>query len=350
MNQAHGHTYAASPLVTIVIPCRNEEQAIDDCLNSVIRQTVTDTEILVVDGGSTDATRELVRNRAAHDERIRLLDNPHGVVPAALNIALDEAKGKWLVRVDAHCTVADDYVERLVDHLEAGAGGAGGRKQGVGRTTTGKAIALAMSSKAGVGGSAYHHATTIQHVDHIPFGAYPVDLARQIGGWNEKLSVNQDFEFDVRLRATGHHLVLDPSVIIDWENRQTFEALFRQYHRYGRGKTRVMALHPRSTKIRHLVAPVFVAAVIAAVLPWRWKYVSAARRLLTASYTAVVGSAALTAGRSLPPRDRWRVAAALAVMHVSWGLGFWHGIYDLVAGRADQAIVDSDRLRPTPES
>ena len=271
MEHAYSQSYAASPLVTIVIPCRNEESAIDRCLDAVIRQTVADSEILVVDGGSTDATRDFVAARAREDRRIRLLDNPKGIVPAALNTALDQAKGKWLVRVDAHCTIADDYVGRLIGHLEAGVGGAGGLKRGVGRTSTGKAIALAMSSKAGVGGSAYHHATRVQYVDHIPFGAYPVDVARQLGGWNETLSVNQDFEFDVRLRAAGHELILDPSVVIDWENRQTFEALFRQYHRYGRGKTRVMLLHPHSVKIRHLVAPLFVAAVTAAVLPWRWK-------------------------------------------------------------------------------
>lgn len=336
--------FAASPLVTIIVPCRNEERAIQDCLDSVIRQTVTDTEILVVDGGSTDRTRDIIAGKAQQDKRVQLLDNPKGVVPNALNIALDRAKGTWLVRVDAHCTIADDYVERLVELLETGVGGAGGRKQGVGKTVTGKAIALAMSSRAGVGGSAYHHAQTAQYVDHIPFGAYPVALARQIGGWNEGLSVNQDFEFDVRIRAAGHTLLLDPSIVIDWENRQTFGALFRQYHRYGRGKTRVMRLHPQSTKIRHLVAPLFVAAVVAAILPWRWKQIAEARALLAAGYGAVVVGAGWASGRRLPSNHRWRVAASLVVMHVSWGLGFWHGALELLSGRRHKVIVDSDRL------
>ena len=344
------HHYAASPLVSVVIPCRNEEQSIGECLDSVSRQTVADTEILVVDGGSTDRTRVIISDRAEQDPRIQLLDNPNGIVPSALNIALDQAKGQWLVRIDAHCTVGDDYVERLVNLLETGVGAAGGRKQGVGTTTTGKAIALAMSSRAGVGGSAYHHAETVQYVDHVPFGAYPVDLARQIGGWNENLSVNQDFEFDVRIGATGRKLILDPLIVIDWENRQTFEALFRQYRRYGRGKTRVVRIHPQSMKLRHLVAPIFVAAVFAAVLPWRWQHIAAARRLLAASYAAVVTTAGVGSGKSLPMHQRWRVIASLVVMHVAWGLGFWHGIFDLVTGRHDQAIVDTDRLRPAPET
>ncbi len=336
--------YPDSPLVTIVIPCRNEEASIAECLDSISSQTITDTEILVVDGRSTDTTRDIVLAKGEVDNRIQLLDNPKGIVPGALNVALDKAKGKWLVRVDAHCTVSDDYVERLVSLLETGVGGAGGRKTGVGKTITGKAIALAMSSKAGVGGSAYHHAETVQYVDHVPFGAYPVELARSVGGWNERLSVNQDFEFDQRIRAEGRELILDPSIVIDWENRQSFEALARQYHRYGRGKTRVMQLHPGSIKVRHLVAPMFVVAIVAAVMPWRWKYLSVARGLLAGSYASVIAAAGLAAGKSLPRRQRWRVAASLVIMHIAWGLGFWHGMYDLVAGQADKAIVDADRL------
>lgn len=338
---------ATTPLVTVVIPCRNEEQAIAGCLDSVVSQTITDTEILVVDGGSSDRTREIILDHAGRDDRIRLLDNPKGIVPAALNVALDEAKGQWLVRIDAHSTVAYDYVERIVAHLETGVGGAGGTKLGVGRTRTGKAISSAMSSRAGVGGSAYHHAQSVDFVDHIPFGAYPVELARRIGGWNENLSVNQDFEFDVRVRQAGHRLLLDPSIVIDWECRQTFEALFRQYRRYGRGKTRVVALHPSSIKARHLVAPAFVAALVAAVLPWRFRYIGLARRLFAASYAAVVVSSGAKAGATLPIGDRWRVSAALAVMHVGWGLGFWEGVLDGFTGSSRKAIVDAERLGPT---
>lgn len=339
-------SFAASPLVTIVIPCRNEAESIAACLDSVSNQTVTDTEILVVDGGSTDGTREIVKDLAGRDDRIKLLDNPRGIVPSALNVALDEAKGHWLVRVDAHCTISEDYVQRLVALLETGVGGAGGRKQGVGKTITGKAIALAMSSKAGVGGSAYHHARTVQLVDHIPFGAYPVELARGIGGWDENLSVNQDFEFDQRIRAEGHDLILDPSIVIDWENRQTFEALARQYRRYGRGKTRVMRLHPQSVKVRHLVAPAFVAALTVGAVPWPGRMLWAARGLLAGSYGAVVSAAAWSSGGGLPVRHRWRVAASLAIMHLAWGVGFWQGVYDMLSGQDDRAIVDADRLRP----
>lgn len=339
-------TLQRTELVSIVIPCRNEEHSIGLCLDSVVRQTMRDIEILVVDGGSSDRTREIVAERARTDSRLRLIDNPKRVIPAALNLGLDEAKGTWLVRIDAHSTVSETYVEDLIRLLRTGAGGVGGSKLGIGTSPTGKAIAAAMRSKAGVGGSAYHHASSARYVDHVPFGAYPVALARSIGGWNESLSVNEDYEFDIRVRKAGHRLLLDPSIVIGWENRQTFTALARQYHRYGRGKTQVIRLHPTSTKLRHLAAPLFLLLVVAMVIPPGWARLAIGRRLMATSYMATVCSAAQFSGRDLPLRQRWRVAASLMVMHISWGTGFWRGVCDLIAGRHAPVLVDSDRLNP----
>src|SRR5207249_2496031 len=128
------------------------------------------------------------------------LHNPAGSIPRSLNVALQAARGAWLVRIDAHATVPPDYVSRAVAHLRRdGVGGVGGRKDGEGVTPAGKAVAAAMASKFGVGDSAYHWATSVREVDHIPFGAYPTQLARRLGGWDERLTVNQDFEFDYRV-------------------------------------------------------------------------------------------------------------------------------------------------------
>ena len=74
-----------------------------------------------------------------------------------------------------------------------GAGGVGGRKDGVGSTPAGRAIAAVMGSKFGVGNSKYHHSTEVEEVDHVPFGAYPVDVIRDLGGWDEDLVANEDF-------------------------------------------------------------------------------------------------------------------------------------------------------------
>ena len=323
---------APDDLVTVVVPARNEEDHIEACLDSILAQTYRNLEVLVVDGASDDRTPELVEAYGRRDPRVRLLHNPKGIIPVSLNLALADAKGRWLVRVDSHAAVPPDYVRTAVAHLATGRwGGVGGRKDGVGRTPAGRAIAAAMASPFGVGNSTYHYGTEPQPVEHIPFGAYPVALARELGGWDEELRVNQDFEFDWRVRQAGHQLLFDPALRIDWHCRQSARDLFDQYRRYGKGKVKVAALHPASVRPRHLAAPLLVAwLALAALLGLRRPVLAA---LAMAPYPAAV---AVATSRTAPAVDgdaRRHLPAAFAAMHLGWGLGFWEGTREVVRAR-----------------
>lgn len=310
-------------LVTVIIPARNEEASIGAALDSIRSQTYRHLQIIVVDGASTDRTAEIVKRQMVEDPRVELVTNPRANIPSSLNLALAAARGTWLVRVDAHSTVSSTYVAQLVEHLQEGYwGGVGGRKDGVGITPAGRAIAAVMSSRFGVGNSKYHYATQFEEVDHLPFGAYPVDLIRALGGWDEALVANEDFEFDYRVLRAGRKLLLDPRIVIDWQCRQSIPDLYRQYVRYGRGKADVVLLHPKSMKARHLapVALVLWLALAAAVGVRR-----PCRGLLLASpyLIATAASSARTAGRLSDPACTRFVPAAYVAMHVGWGIGFW---------------------------
>ncbi len=316
-------------LVTVVIPARNEERFIRRCLESVQAQHHDRLQIIVVDGASEDRTVEIIEECARTDARIELLRNPDRVIPRSLNLALHSARGVWLVRVDAHATIPPDYVGRAVEHLSTQRwGGVGGRKTGVGVTSAGRAIAHAMASRFGVGNSIYHYGTTAQVVEHVPFGAYPVELARELAGWDESLRVNQDFEFDYRVRLSGRQLLFDPLLDIDWHCRQSVPDLYRQYQRYGRGKVVVGGKHPRSLRLRHLMAPALVAELtVAAVLGARRPSWGLA---LLAPYAIALSAATATTAAQLEDRAarRW-LAPAFAAMHLGWGVGFWQGMGDL---------------------
>ncbi|MGI8693433.1 MAG: glycosyltransferase family 2 protein [Geodermatophilaceae bacterium] len=320
-------------LVSVVIPARNEEAFIGDCLLAVRGQEYQNLQIIVVDGGSADGTVDVVKAQMAEDERIELLHNPRPNIPASLNLAVAQLRGRWMVRVDAHATVEPRYVSRLVERLaDSGWGGVGGRKVGVGVTPAGKAIAAAMESKFGVGNSTYHHGTTLREVEHIPFGAYPVDVIRRLGGWDERLLVNQDYEFDHRVRLAGMPLLFDPQIEITWHCRQSIIDLFGQYLRYGDGKAVVMLMHPRSIKARHLLPPAFVvyaaaAAVLALARPSR-------AAAMLAPYAAAVAVASVHTARELDSVPaRLRVAPAFLSMHLAWGLGIWRGLPKAVRSR-----------------
>ena len=310
-------------LVSVIVPARDEEEAIDATLAALRRQSYPALQIVVVDGGSTDGTRAVVERHMAEDPRIELLPNPRQIIPAALNIALAAARGRWVVRMDAHSTVGPEYVGAAVARLREGRwGGVGGRKDGVGTTPAGRAIAAALGSRFGVGGSLYHYGTTEQEVDHIPFGAYPTELLRRLGGWDERLVANEDFEFDYRLRRSGAVLLFDPRLRISWKSRQTVRSLYQQYRRYGAGKVDVARLHPTSLRLRHLVPPLLVPYLAtAAVVAIRRPRLGCA---LLAPYAAGVTAASIGTARTLEdPASRVYVPGAFLAMHVGWGVGVW---------------------------
>ena len=322
----------AADLVTVVIPARNEERFIRQCVESVLAQDHTNLQVIVVDGASTDATVDIVKDMAVADPRVELLHNPRGIIPVSLNLALEAARAEWLVRVDAHATVPPGYVSRALEHLRTQKwGGVGGRKDGVGVTPAGKAIAAAMGSPFGVGNSPYHYGTTPRTIEHVPFGAYPVALARELGGWDERCVVHQDFEFDWRVRESGRELLFDPELRIDWHCRQSVGDLFRQYRRYGGGKAKVAARHPRSLRWRHFVAPALVVwLAAAAVIGLRRPKLALAA---VAPYAAGLAVATAKTAERVPPESRRHLPGAFAAMHVGWGLGFWEGLREVVAER-----------------
>jgi len=313
-------------LVTVVIPARNEEGAIGPCLESVLSQQWPGLQVIVVDGASTDRTADVVAEFKDRDPRVELLHNPRAIIPVSLNLALAAARGVWLVRIDAHATIPPEYIRVAVEHLRTERwGGVGGRKDGRGTTPKGRAIATAMASPFGVGNSTYHYGRRRQSVEHVPFGCYPVWLLRELGGWDETLPVNQDFELDYRLRQAGYDLLFDPALVIDWQCRQTIEDLYRQYRRYGAGKAAVIRKHPRSLRWRHLMAPALVASwVLAAAVAWRRPRLAV--RLLS-PYPLVLAAATVATAPNVPePGGRRWVPPAFAAMHIGWGIGFWSGL------------------------
>ena len=321
-------------LVSVVVPARDEERSIGATLASLRAQEYAHLQIIVVDGGSTDGTVAVVEEHMREDPRVELVGNPRQAIPVALNLGLAAARGPWLVRMDAHSTVDPGYVGTAVARLREGRwGGVGGRKDGVGTTPAGRAIAAALGSRFGVGGSLYHHGVTEQEVDHIPFGAYRTQEVRDLGGWDERLVANEDFEFDHRLRGTGAVLLFDPRLRIAWQSKQSLRDLYAQYVRYGRGKLDVARLHPRSLRSRHLLPPLLVPYLgVSAAVALRRPGTGLA---MVSPYVVALTAASLRTARALDdPAARLRVPAAFLAMHVGWGLGVWSRAVDLLRARA----------------
>lgn len=315
------------PEITIIMPVRNEGATIAAAVDSVLRQNgAARFEVVVADGGSEDGTRAALERRATADRRLRIIDNPTGTTARGLNLALAAAGGKYWVRIDGHSEIPPDYVELLVEHIRSGrADAAGAVVRALGVTAFGRAVAVANDSRFGIGDAHHHHTTSRRYVDHITHGAYRVDLSRDIGGFDDTLVRNQDYDFDYRYGLTGARIVLDPRVTFSRRVRETPRELARQYHEYGYWKSIVLRRHPKSLHLRWLAPPALVSSLIpGALLAWT----QPGRRLLVitgASYGAFVFAGAMTLSRRGERPRGYQVALALTTMHIAWGTGFLRG-------------------------
>jgi succinoglycan biosynthesis protein ExoA len=310
---------APLPFASIAIPTRNEERAIRECLEGVLAQDYPRDryEVLVVDGGSTDRTRAIVTEFA-----VRLLDNPKRSTPAALNVALEEARGEYLVRVDAHSVPEPGYLRRCIEaNLELGADLAGGWVEAVGNGPVSRAVAAAFSSPFSMGNpTSWNRPAAPREVASVPCGSYRVAALRAVGGFDEGQLANQDYEVNYRLRRAGGKLVLLPDVSFRYYARDSFGKLARQFARYGFYKARTMVKHPASVRPRHLVPAAGLVAGLALVA---FSVFSTARWILLlalGAYLVALLAASTVAGRRLGA-VALLLPAVFATMHASWALG-----------------------------
>ena len=161
--------------ISVVMPVYNEEKYIENCIDSLLLQDYPQEcmEWIFVDGMSTDRTRELI---GAYIEKypklIKLLSNPNKTVPYAMNIGIKEARGKYIIRLDAHADYNKDYISKCVYYLNTtDADNVGGVAETKSKGFVGNAIAKMLSSRFGVGNSEFRTNGESGYVDTVPFGA-----------------------------------------------------------------------------------------------------------------------------------------------------------------------------------
>jgi len=262
---------ASMETVSVVIPCYNEERFILKALQQLLHQYDNDRyEILVVDGLSSDGTRSLIAGfqRDNPGVPIRLVDNPVRNIPTALNLGVAASRGNIIARMDAHAAPSPGYIRRCVDVLsetDAAIVGAPCRVQPGAPTLMARAIAFAVSHPLGIGDAKYRlgNAGPLQEpVDTVAFACFRRSVWDDLGGFNEHLLANEDYDFNYRVRQSGRNVLLDRREHCDYFARTTLSSLAKQYLRYGRWKAEMVRLNPRSIRIRHLAAPVFILSLV----------------------------------------------------------------------------------------
>jgi glycosyltransferase involved in cell wall biosynthesis len=326
------------PIVTIVIPTMNEAGYLGRAFDSLRAQAYPQDclEILVVDGGSTDGTTSFVDEAARTDPRIRRLGGPGVNCPAALNIGITAARGSIVWYLGGHGEADPSFLDIGVGHLERDGqlGCVGGLIVPAGEGRTARANMIARFSTFGVGRSVYTTSQTEHDVDTVQWGAYRVDALRQAGLFDPELQYGEDEELNYRLRRSGFRILYDPLMRITYFARPTFRGLYRQYRNYGRARMRVLRKHPSFFRLKHVVPPativaLLVAAVLPLILPAAWPLSA----LVIGGYALFIVAASLVlAARARFPYPHYILVSLLA-LHGGYGVGMLQGLGDLVRRR-----------------
>lgn len=311
--------------LSVVIPVCDDAEGLPGAVESVLAQDYPGPlEVVLAVAPSRDASQRVAVDLAATDGRVRVVANPAGSTSAGLNRALASAAGDIVARIDAHSVPVPGYLRRAAELLEeTGADNVGGIQQAAGTTPFERAVAAAMTSRFGVGDARFHCGGPPGPVDTVYLGVFRRSALERVGGFDETLVRNQDYELNWRLRATGGTVWFSPDLQVRYRPRRSWHALARQYLEYGRWKREVLRRHPRSLRWRQAVPPVALVANVAGLVAG----IAGLRRALAVplTYSAAVGAASAVAGRRLDLKAAAWLPVVFVTMHAAWGAGFFQG-------------------------
>jgi len=321
--------------VSVIVPCYNEQATICQLLDAIYGQTypLNEIEVVIADGLSTDRTRaEINKFQLTHPQlEIRIIDNIHRIIPSGLNRAIEAAKGKYILRLDAHSIPNHDYIQNCVKGLEEGSGdNVGGiwKIEPGASTWIARAIAIAASHPLAAGDARYRIGGAAQEVETVPFGAFRKELINRIGMFDETLLTNEDYEFNVRLKQSGGKVWMDPSIYSIYFARSTLRDLSKQYWRYGYWKAQMLRKHPKTLRWRQILPPMFVLALFGlGFLSLVWNLARWLLAIIVILYTTVTFGIGIQ--MSLKHKSvslAIGVPLATATIHLSWGAAFLWGL------------------------
>jgi succinoglycan biosynthesis protein ExoA len=330
--QADGDRADGDVDCSVLVPVFNEERYIEHSVAAMRRQRFPGRiEFVFADGGSEDRTREMLEALAVEDPRIRVYDNPNRSVSSGLNVALRHARGRWVVRMDAHTEYPEDYIALGVTRLQQNrTRWVSGPQVPKGDGRVSRAVALALGSSLGRGGSRKWGGRDARDGDEyeLDSGVFAGVWARttllEYGGWDERWPRNSDSEMAGRFLGRGERLICLPAMGGEYVPRDSLRGLWRQYLGYGEYRAKTAVRHPHTLRRSHLLPPAIVLdAALAVCAPRR---VRRAARAGLGLYAGVLIAAAL---RSMPqaerPSDALLIPVVLSIMHFSHGVGTLRG-------------------------
>lgn len=326
---------ADKPFISVIVPVFKEENYIRICLDSMFRQDypIDRMEWFFVDGMSPDRTVQILEEyKAQHPELIRILPNPNKTVPYAMNIAIRQAKGQYIIRLDAHAEYAENYFSKCVELLErTGADNVGGVMETKSRTPIGAIIAKMLSSRFGVGDSQFRTNGRDGYVDTVPFGAFRREVFEKYGLYDERLTRNQDSELNYRIIHGGGKIYLSNEIELAYYCRDSVEGIVKMALLNGKWNIITSKFCPGSMRLRHFIPCIFVLSLIgmpllSLLIPVLWWLFG----LEMLAYFAL--DILFSARAAANIKEFFILLYLFPAFHISYGWGSIQGIFKVLCG------------------
>lgn len=316
------------PAVGVVIPSRGAAADLWPAVGCALAAGAS--QVVIAAAPQDLVAAEEIAGR--HPTRVQVVANPTGSTPVGLNLGIAGLDTPIVARLDAHARFGVGYLTAAVEVLDrTGAAVVGGLQHPVGETPVQRAVAAAMAHPLGSGGARHRTGGRAGPSETAYLGVFRREWLDRMGGFDERLARNQDYELCHRIRQAGGTVWFSPALSASYRPRGSLLALAAQYHDYGRWKRHVMVTAPSSIRLRQLAAPLLVVVLAAAAGSLRLGSPTVRRWGLAAwgGYLSALLAGSVTATATEPPPLGWRerglVAASLAVMHLAWGTGFHRG-------------------------
>jgi glycosyltransferase involved in cell wall biosynthesis len=324
---------------SIILPTRNEAKYIRNTIESIMQALNENViEILIVDGESSDATIPIIHALSKKYSIIKLLKNSNYTVPFALNKAIKESKGDYILRLDAHSTYPNDYINMCMKALrESGADNVGGvfQTEQNGESYSSKIVQMLTTHWFGVGDASYRLSPKSKYTDTVPYGFFKKSIFRQMGWFDERLTRNQDYEFNQRIRTMGGKIWMDPKIKVIYKNQSSIKGLLKQAFGNGKWNVWMWRIASYSFKLRHTVPGIFVLGImILLILGFAYEYF--ALGLVISIYFI---TASIAAFQQAVRYRNYSIACLLPVYlfayHLSYGTGTLYGVLTLLLGKSE---------------
>ncbi len=334
-------------LIDIVVGVKNEEEYIKRCINSLQNQTISDINIMVVDGCSDDKTPEIIRKIMKKDKRVKLFENPDEIISCARNIGLEASNAEYVAYLDGHCYVDEDWLETLyetfLDHEK------NYQLAGVGSTYSsppddssfGKSVAYALQTLFGGFGTAFTADDTLVKVDTVAFALYKRSILVQGQiSYDENMTQCEDTDFNHQLIKKGYILLKHPKANVYQYRRKNLSQFTQQMINYGEGRCKLAIKYRETLRPHHLIPTLIVIYLIILLIMlilFLMNTINIYQYLLTAIpfiiyliINLIFTVRIIVGRRSLEHVYTFLIFPAV---HVGYGIGFLKGLINLIPAK-----------------